>query len=97
MSQGSTRRSRPVGAARSRRWPYLLLAGLLALLGLAAACAQVATHPSGPPRLAVDRDSVDLGRHVYGERVRAEFRLTNTGSGLLKIDGEPEIETVEGC
>jgi hypothetical protein len=40
---------------------------------------------------------IDLGDQPYGTRVRAEFKISNTGQGSLEFASPPEIEVVEGC
>jgi hypothetical protein len=51
----------------------------------------------GKPRLKVDRAEVDLGDLPYGAPAKAVFTLTNTGDGVLKIVGEPQVKILKGC
>ena len=52
---------------------------------------------AGTPRLAVDRNEVDLGDRPFGQRVRASFTLTNSGNGALTVEGTPTVTALEGC
>ncbi|MGC8879122.1 MAG: hypothetical protein ACP5R2_07855 [Anaerolineae bacterium] len=49
------------------------------------------------PRLAVDRERIDLGTLPFNKRVTAEFRVQNVGDSDLIILEKPAIELVEGC
>jgi hypothetical protein len=59
--------------------------------------AQAGDVSGGKPRLGVDRTEVDLGDLPYGAPAKAVFTLTNTGDGLLKIVGEPQVKILKGC
>jgi len=49
------------------------------------------------PRLAVDRDTIDVGLQPFGRPVSAVFEVQNVGGGTLQILKEPVVELVEGC
>jgi hypothetical protein len=51
----------------------------------------------GAPRLEADRSSVDLGDRRLGTTARAEFVITNSGTGRLRFLQAPYVEIVEGC
>jgi hypothetical protein len=57
----------------------------------------VAPEVSGSPRLAVDKTVVDEGYVPYNQMVRSTFRLSNVGDQPLQIQGEPQVQLVEGC
>ena len=87
-------------------WLVWLAAGLGLLLlggGLWWASARASGPPSNftpqaeTPRLAVDRESIDLGRQPLGREVSAVFRVKDVGSQPLRILGRPIVELVEGC
>ncbi len=91
--------SRPV-------WLIWLAAGLSLLLlggGLWWASARASGPPANftpqaeTPRLAVDREAIDLGPQPLGREVSAVFRVKNMGNQPLRILGEPTVELVEGC
>lgn len=50
-----------------------------------------------PPRLAVDRDRIDLGVQPFESPVRAEFKLTNAGDQTLTLNTSTPVRAVEGC
>jgi len=85
--------------ARSRRrsW-FILTVGIgLMVVAVAGMILAVRGRNAGAPQASVDREVIDLGTHPYGERVSAEFKLTNTGGGRLEFAAAPEVEVVEGC
>jgi hypothetical protein len=51
----------------------------------------------GAPRLAVDRETIDLGDLPFRAAARATFTLTNTGAGPLRIVEPPRVRVVRGC
>ncbi len=55
------------------------------------------TPQAETPRLAVDRESIDLGQQPLGREVSAVFRVKDVGSQPLRILGKPNVELVEGC
>ncbi|MCX6025465.1 MAG: hypothetical protein NTY23_04265 [Chloroflexi bacterium] len=80
-----------------RAW-FFLTAGIgLMVVAVAGMFLAVRARNAGAPQASVDREVIDLGNHPYGERVRAEFKLTNTGGGTLEFAAAPEVEVVEGC
>ena len=85
-------------ARSSRRSWFILTVGIgLMVVAAAGMLLAVRARNAGAPQASVDRDAIDLGTHPYGERVRAEFKLTNTGGGTLEFAAAPEVEVVEGC
>jgi hypothetical protein len=80
------------------RWDTLAVLGLLAV-GIAAGWepVQAGEASEGKPRLVVDRTEVDLGDLPYDAPAKAVFTLTNTGDGVLKIVGEPQVKILKGC
>jgi hypothetical protein len=51
----------------------------------------------GAPKIAADKYKIDFGSQHFNHTVTAEFTLTNTGSGSLKISQAPSVEVKEGC
>lgn len=49
------------------------------------------------PRLAVDRDVIDLGDVKYQQEARVAFVLTNAGDRPLAFKERPYLEVLEGC
>ena len=102
----SRKRQHQKAAAGRSLWPILLLAGLSLLLlgggiwwGLERGSGAPAnfTPQAETPRLAVDRESIDLGPQPVNRPVSAVFQVKNVGSQTLRIQGEPTVELVEGC
>jgi hypothetical protein len=79
-------------------WQTLGVLGLMAI-GVAACWwpAQAGDASDGRPRLVVDRTEVDLGDLPFDAPAKAVFTLTNTGDGVLKIVGEPQVKVLKGC
>jgi len=80
-----------------RSWFFLTVGVGLMIVAAAGMFLAVRARNARAPQASVDREAIDLGTHPYGERVRAEFKLTNTGGGRLEFAAAPEIEVVEGC
>ena len=90
-----------------RRWPIWLAAGLGLLLLGGLTWWSVGRTSSAPPadftpqsesaRLAVDRESIDLGVQPLNRLVSTVFNVRNVGKATLQILGEPQVELVEGC
>ncbi len=49
------------------------------------------------PQLALNTERIDLGRQPFDKKVRAEFKITNTGDRSLTLDASTPIRVVEGC
>ena len=102
-----SRRSQRLAAARGRKTTLLPI--VIGLGGLALVVASLAVvlgggsggrapiEVTGPPRLKVDKETIDLGNIQLGRTVDASFVLTNVGDEPLKIAEAPFIEVVEGC
>ena len=86
-------------------WPLVVaMAGLLILatavwwgVGRGVSQSSNSVPQADGPRLAVDRDSIDLGTQPFERRVSAVFQVTNIGNSALNMLGEPSVELVEGC
>ncbi len=58
--------------------------------------------PSSPaansgPKLAADKEKIDLGNVPLGQTVSVSFEITNVGDQLLQFSEAPYIEVKEGC
>lgn len=85
---------------RIRWWTITaaIAGGLVILAGAGALLSRPAPRTvSGPPRLAVDRLEIDLGRQPFERLVRASFVVTNAGGDTLRLDGSPPVEVAQGC
>ncbi len=82
-------------------WPWVVVAGVLLLIGggLIMWPSALAEPPevTGAPRLAVDQTVIDEGYIKLNKTVRTTFYLKNVGDQPLQILGEPQVELVEGC
>ncbi len=58
---------------------------------------EISSSDISGPRLAVDRERIDLGILPFNKRAAAEFRVQNVGASDLIILEKPVIELVEGC
>ncbi len=74
----------------------LVLAVILVVLLLLALALFLVPAPAAP-QLGIEPTSIDLGTLPLETRTSFEFRITNTGSGVLQFNKEPYIEVVEGC
>lgn len=52
---------------------------------------------TGEPHLAVDQTTLDEGDVKLGKTIQSTFRLQNVGDQTLQIEGDPQVEVVEGC
>jgi hypothetical protein len=109
MHQPNPERIRKKQSRRLTWWPLAVaLAGLLIVavgvwwgLGQSAPASQPPSQAlpttSAAPRLAVDRDTIDLGMQPFERPVSAVFQVQNVGGDTLRILAEPVVELVEGC
>jgi hypothetical protein len=84
-------------ASRRRAWFRLTVGVGLMIVAVVGMILASRARQAGLPHAAVDREVIDLGDQPYGTRVRAEFKISNTGQGGLEFTSPPEIEVVEGC
>ena len=85
----------PASAAR----PLLVAALMLGLVATGAAVWWNRASPpasAGTPRLALDRDLIDLGNARFRVPVSAVFNVTNAGDGVLRLAAS-RVEVVSGC
>lgn len=84
---------------RRRRWAITaaIAGGLAILAGAGALLSRPAPPGGGPPRLAVDRLEIDLGRQPFERLVKASFLVTNAGGNTLRLEGSPPVEIAQGC
>ncbi len=76
----------------------LLVGGLLRFPGTAPSALPADFTPQAEtPRLAVDREAIDLGTQPLGREVSAVFRVKDAGNQPLRIADRPTVELVEGC
>jgi hypothetical protein len=80
-----------------RHWHMLAVLGLMVIGAAGWGLAQAGEAADGKPHLVVDRTEIDLGDLPYGAPAKAVFTLNNTGDGVLKIVGEPEVKILKGC
>jgi hypothetical protein len=96
-------RRRKEREAKARLWKTLplLAIAILALLGAGIIAygtfAQPNVSGANGPRLQVDREQVDLGDQHFGTTVRATFKVTNTGDGMLNLNVAKIATVVQGC
>lgn len=90
------------GRRPSGRVWWLLGSGIL--LALAAIFFAIQTQNSGgqtdipgTPKIAADKQTVDLGDVRLGQTVTVSFDLSNDGDGTLHFQEAPYVEVVEGC
>ncbi|MCB0242722.1 MAG: hypothetical protein KDI12_04885 [Anaerolineae bacterium] len=83
-------------------WAGLGVVGVLAIVALLAwqngrNAEPGATNTGGTPNLQVDQTSIDFGDVTVDQMVKASFKLSNTGDGLLEVAVPDVPEVVEGC
>lgn len=52
---------------------------------------------TGAPRVAVAEDVVDYGDVQLNSTIETVFHVQNVGDEPLHIQGEPQVELIEGC
>lgn len=92
--------------AKPRRW-RLRIPGAIGVAVMTCVAMWMAVLPDGAtgepalhragPRLAVDRELIDLGAVRYNQFVEAHFRLKNVGDQPLRLPASPPLEVAEGC
>ncbi|HEX9115623.1 MAG TPA: hypothetical protein VGA61_06110 [Anaerolineae bacterium] len=97
--RAATRRGVPAVAWIALGGLILVLAGLLLTRqSLSSTATAPAGHlVAGKPKLAVDRETIDLGRVPLDKPVTATFKLTNLGDQPLKLAEVPAVQVVKGC
>jgi len=92
---------KPVKPVRARRrtwrWAALGILGFAAVGGGFWWFSEAPDASGGTPRLALDRDTVDLGYLPFETPARAVFTLTNTGDGVLRLAEVPRVKAIKGC
>lgn len=72
-------------------------AGVLFIVFVVWTTANQATPGTAGPKLQVDREQIDLGPQIFNRPVRAQFQVTNTGDGTLKLTVPQLANALEGC
>ncbi len=49
------------------------------------------------PELAVDKDTIDLGKEPFGKTVKAVFNVKNIGDAPLTLDASGPVQVLKGC
>ena len=90
-----------------KRRPFIILAGLAALLVTAGVAISVigklvtkanyVPETNGAPEVAVNQDAIDYGDVKLGTTIQTVFEVSNKGDKDLIILGEPQVQVVEGC
>lgn len=84
----------------SRWWPWAVLGVVVVVAGAGLGVWwswQAPSAAGGPPRLVVDRDTVDFGYVRFGAPAHAVFTVSNTGTGPLVLREKPEVILAKGC
>ncbi len=105
MGTKPSKKIAPKRKSRAPVWLWLLIAAgvvLIAFVVIDSASrrpGEPATAPqvSGAPRLAVDKEKIDLGDVKLGQTVSVSFELTNVGDQALQFTASPYVEVKEGC
>lgn len=93
----------PAGKRSWLIWAGLAIVGVLAVVVVLLAWqankrpAPDTASASGTPNLQVDQTSIDFGDVPVSQVVKASFKLSNTGNGVLNLTIPPVPEVVEGC
>ena len=93
---------------RQRRrfpWPVLVFGGIVlvaAVLFLAStagrnSAANNSGDAAGTARISVDPAKIDYGYVKFGNDETFRIKVTNTGDGVLRFEGTPYINVLEGC
>ena len=109
MSSRKIRKTKKHGLAVIDRPVLILLGATVGVLVLVAAVMlinqqQQSSPPpdyvpdvTGAPRVAVAEDVVDYGDVQLNSTIETVFRVENVGDQPLHIQGEPQVELIEGC
>jgi len=80
-------------------WPMVVLGGVL-LIAAAFYFANrpgISEHGSGPPKIAVDQQTIDYGDVRFGTNKSFDIEVTNIGGAVLRFNQEPYLEVLAGC
>ena len=99
--QVATRKKEPL-------WLWVMLGGLLLAGGLflisqlnkSSETSQTRNYTPavmGRPQVAVSQDKIDYGDVKLGQPINTVFDVRNVGDQDLLVQGEPQVEVVEGC
>ncbi len=99
--QVATRKKEPL-------WLWVVLSGLLLAGGLflisqlnksseTSQTSNYAPAVTGRPQVAVSQDKIDYGDVKLGQTINTVFNVRNVGDQNLVVQGEPQVEVVEGC
>lgn len=75
----------------------VLVGGVLWLASRANPASDFVPEVSGAPRVAVAQEVVNYGDVRLNTPLEAVFRVRNVGDQPLYIQGEPQVELVQGC
>ena len=104
--KGSQRRA--AARKQSMLWLWATLGGLLLVFvlflisqlnknGQASAASDFTPEVKGSPHVAVNQDKIDYGDVKLGNTINTVIDVRNTGDQPLSIQGNPQVEVVEGC
>ena len=109
MSSRKIRKTKKQSAAGIDRSALILLGAIVGALVLVAAVmlinqqqqnsppAGYVPEVTGAPRVAVAEDLVDYGDVQLNSTVETVFHVQNVGDQPLHVQGEPQVELIEGC
>ncbi len=105
--KGSQRRA-PVARKQSTWWLWVTLGGLLLVFVLfliaqlnkgnqVSEASSFTPEVTGRPQVAVSQEKIDYGDVKLGNTIDTVIDVRNTGDQPLMIQGNPQVEVVEGC
>ena len=80
--------------------PLALIGGALVLALVAVGLYALnggAGGSGGTPQLTVDSERIDFGKVPFNKTVRAEFKVQNTGDGMLVLESTVPLKLLQGC